>query len=327
MNIIESGLDKPTLRSMIIFIVIVAALALVSLVAAPLIASSMLLGQHFDQPQRDPLAFGIPADQVQRITLTTEDGLKLAAWRVFADADGDSPRGTVVILSGIQQPSVTAFFGYADLFAQAGWDSLLIEMRARSLSEGTTIGLGYSEVLDIKAGVDLLNNDPMSRASDRPIVALGTSMGGSTVLMAAASDTRIDAVIAVSAFSTFADAYVDNAANMGMPRFLGNASKPVMNFLIERRFGAEATAVKPICAIAQLGDRPVLLMQSTEDREVPASHFKRLKDAAQAAGVSVQTFLREGNHHFVIYSNLLSTPAADPEFSEALLAFVEKVAS
>ncbi len=52
---------------------------------------------------------------------------------------------TVIILSGIENPSVTAFFGYAKMLADNGWDSLLIEMRARNLSEGEKIGLGYTE--------------------------------------------------------------------------------------------------------------------------------------------------------------------------------------
>lgn len=332
---------------MLTAIAVALGIVLASLIIVPLFATSLLLNQHFEQPQHDPADFGLSPQQVERITLSTDDGLDLAAWRVLADAgsgegaadgtgaadtggdvDGDPantkqpPHGTVIILSGIQNPSVTAFFGYGRMLADAGWDTLLVEMRARSLSEGTTIGLGYTEWLDVKAGVDYLAADPRTDASDQPIIAMGTSAGGATVLTAAGEVPRIDGVIAISAFSTFTDAYIDNAANMGFPRSLGNASRPFMHLNLGMRFGFDATQRTPIAAVSKLGDRPLLLMQSTDDREVPYAHFERLHDAATAADVPLTIFVREGNYHFVVYSHLLENPEQDPEFTSALLDFL-----
>jgi hypothetical protein len=134
-------------------------LVLATLVSIPFVIMPMFLGQRYEQKQHNASDYGIEAE---RITLETDDALSLAAWRTRAD----NPKGTVIILSGMQNPSVTVFFGYAKMFSDNGWDSMLIEMRARSLSEGNEIGFGMTEWRDVKAGVDYLSADPDEGPAD-----------------------------------------------------------------------------------------------------------------------------------------------------------------
>ena len=158
-------------KTISIIIIAIIALCLVVLAVVPHIIMSPVLGKRVERPQYISEDYGITAEQ---ISLKTEDGLSLAAWHTKAN----SGRGTIILLSGIESPSVTAFFGYAKMFADNGWDSLLIEMRGRNLSEGREIGLGYTEWNDVVAGVDYLSDN--QEASDLPIVAMGTSLGGAT---------------------------------------------------------------------------------------------------------------------------------------------------
>jgi len=287
---------------------------LLILIAIPWYALSLFLNQRYVQPQFDALSFGTRSEQ---LTLTTQDGLNLAAWRTFAV---DEPLGTVVIVSGIQYPSVTAFFGYAQMLAQNGWDSLLIEKRARSLSEGETIGLAMTEWLDVEAGVNFLDDD--DRAGDLPIITMGTSAGGSAVLVAGSEVPRIDGVIAISAFTTFTDVYVDNMPMVGLPRFIGHLTRPFMWLQLGLRFGFDEINRTPIRALESLSDQPLLLMHSTEDWQVPFSHFENLYERAREVGIDVHPFTRLGNWHFVVYDQYIQTPYQDEDFSRAIFEFL-----
>jgi len=291
-------------------------LILAILIAIPWYALSLFLNQRYDQYQHDPNDFNIVAETV---TLTTYDDLNLAAWHVLSESD--QPHGTIIILSGIQQPSVTAFFGYAEMFSEAGWDTLLIEKRARSLSEGDSIGLGMTEWLDVEAGVLYLEDD--ERASNLPIVVMGTSAGGSTAMVAAGEIPRIDGVIAISAYTNFIDAYVDNVSLMGLPRWVGEATRPFMWLQLNGRFGTDDLNRTPLNALTAFDGRPLLLMHSTEDWQVPFSHFEQLEEVAIEAGIPLSTFVREGDWHFVVYDQYIYTPSQDTEFSYAIFEFLE----
>ena len=296
---------------------LIAVFFLILLILLPTFVISLFLGHRLEQPQHNSIEFGIES---QQIALLTDDGLTLAAWRTYAESE--TPKGTVIILSGLQMPSVTAFFGYAHMLAEMGWDALLIEKRARSLSEGEEISFGIREWLDVKAGVDFLAAD--ERAGALPIVAMGTSAGGATVIIAGGEIPRIDGVIAVSAYADFVELYVDSIPMFGLPRFLGRVTVPFMNWNLRARFGSDGLQYTPINGIERLGQRPILLMHSTEDWQVPFSHFERLYQTAEAGGISVSTFVREGDWHFVCYDAYVRNPAQDTAFSQAILAFLQQ---
>ena len=228
----------------------------------------------------------------------------------------------MIIVSGIHWPSVTAFFGYAQWLSEHGWDTLLIEMRGRSLSEGERLGLAMTEWMDVAAGVAFLDVD--IRAGELPIVAMGTSMGGATVLTAAAELPRIDGVISISAFSSVFAMYADSLELLGLPRFLAIATNPFMRLHVGLHFGFGEISRTPERAIRTLGERPVLLMHSTGDREVPFSNFEQLYQAAREGEALVDTFIREGDGHFVVYDHYLETPAEDAAFSNSILSFLSQ---
>jgi len=277
---------------------------------------TLFLGQRIYQPQHDSTDYGIESEH---ITLTTDDGLNLSAWRTYT---ANEPAGTVIIISGLQNPSVTAFFGYANMLAENGWDSLLIEKRARSLSEGESIGFGITEWLDVQAGVSFLAAD--RRAGDLPIVTMGTSAGGATAIIAGGEIPRIDGVIAISAYSNFVDLYVDSIAMMGIPRFIGIMTTPFMHLRMGMHFGFGRLGLTPVNGIAKLGQRPILLMHSTLDEQVLFPHFERLRHVAEENGIALTTFVREGDWHFVCYDWYVANPAGDVEFARAVLQFLEQ---
>ncbi|MGI6169443.1 MAG: alpha/beta hydrolase [Christensenellales bacterium] len=306
---------KPSRRKTLITIAIaVVVLFIGTLIAIPFMVMPMFLGQRFEQEQYISSDYGIDSE---RITLETDDSLSIAAWRTRAA----HPKGTVILLSGIQNPSVTAFFGYAKMLADNGWDSLLIEMRARSESEGDEVGLGMTEWLDVKAGVDYLADDDGSK--DLPIVAMGTSMGAGTVIIAAGETLEIDAVISISAFSTWSNMFAEHMSMAGIPKVIGVLDKPFVNMYLGFQFGFDALKYSPLNGIEKLGERPILMMHSTEDSQVPYSEFEKLLDKANKTQIDVTTFIREGDEHFVCYEEHIAAPERDLEFSKSILGFLD----
>lgn len=289
-------------------------LFLLFLAIIPHLIMKPLLEKRVERPQYISSDYGIDSEQ---ISLKTEDGLTLAAWRTRSKGT----KGTVIILSGIENPSVTAFFGYAKMLADNGWDSLLIEMRARNLSEGEEIGLGYTELNDMIAGVNYLSED--LDIANLPIIALGSSMGASTSIMAAGKDSRIDGVISISGFSSWEDVFIDNMRLADAPEFFCTLERPFIRLYLGFHYGFSATNYSPLKAIESFGDRPILLMHSTEDSQVPYPSFERLLKQAEKYGVNTYTFIREGDEHFICYEKYHKNPVEDTEFSNTILNFLE----
>ncbi len=303
-------LKRVVVVSLIVFLVV----CLIILVAIPIIMMNQVVNRRMMRDVYDPSHFGIEA---KNITLQTEDGLNLASWLV----ETDSPKATVIILSGIENPSVTAFFSYAKMLKGNGYNSLLIEMRAHNDSEGDEVALGMLEWKDVKAGVDYLKNH--AQLKNVPIVAMGTSMGGATANVAAGEIPEIDAVISISSFSSWPDVFGDMMTGMGMPSMFALLEKPFVNLYNGFHYGFKNLNFTPLNGIEKLGERPILLMHSLDDTQVPYASYERLLARANSAGVDVTTFVREGDEHFILYPEFFETPEKDVAFSNAIINFLD----
>lgn len=314
-EVIKKKKKKIWKRVCIVVAAVIVLLHLIALIAIPAIFMSDIVGRRYEQTQYSAADYGLEAE---RLTLHTDDDLAIAAWRTRA-ADA---KGTIIILSGIQNPSVTAFFGYAKMLADAGWDSLLIEMRARSESAGDEIGLGMTEWLDVKAGVTFLEGE--ADVGQLPIVAMGTSMGASTVIIAAGEVPGIDGVISISALSSWTDTFEDTMATMGVPGYFSVLERPFVSLYLGIHYGFDQLKYSAVDEIANLGDRPILLMHSKEDSQVPYPSYERLLNKAQGSGVPMTSFVREGDEHMICYDEFFDTPEKDAEFSAAVLQFLSE---
>jgi len=296
-----------------IILVAIIALAFCVLTILAFIITKNFLGRRIKQEQFVSSDFGIASEHV---TIKTDDGINLAAWKTKSNKD--MARGTIIIISGMEQPSVTAYFGFAKMFADNGWDSLLIEMRARGLSEGTTIGLGITEWLDVKGGVDFLSHGGF--AKDLPIVVMGTSLGAATAIVAAGEIKKINAVIALSAFASIGNMLAEVLPQYGIPKLIAKIDKPFINMALGFRLGFNALKYSAINGIKKLGSRPILLMHSTEDDQVPYSQYVLLRKVAKENDVNITEFVREGNYHFIV--DKLENPTQDEEFSTSIIEFL-----
>jgi len=247
----------------------------------------------------------------ERVTLTTSDGIDVVAHLVPVEA----PKAVAVFLSGIHRPSVTAFFGHAAMLREQGYASLLVEMRAHGESGGTRIAAGFEEPRDVQAAVAYLRAHPDYR--EVPIVAYGLSLGGATAINAAGLTPDIAAVVSLSAFSSWDGVFVDN---MGAPEPLATLQRAFVRLYTGLKYGFDLRHVVPTTQIANLGDRPALLMHSRGDTQIPFASFERL---AAAAPPQVETWVREGDLHFIVEDGVFLQPLEDPEYAARVLGFLE----
>jgi uncharacterized protein len=127
---------------------------------------------------------GVP---YERVTLTTYDGLKLAAWYV------PSRNGAAVIaFPGRSQP-----VPHARMLVRHGYGVLLLDRRGEGESEGDYNGFGWGAEADVAAAVGFLRGRPDVDA-DR-IGGLGLSVGGELLLQAAAHTRALRAVVSEGA--------------------------------------------------------------------------------------------------------------------------------
>ncbi len=280
------------------------------LIAMPPLIMYNMVNRHVDFVEMyEAKDFGIDAAP---LTLTTEDDLKLAAWEVACE----NPRGVVVFTSGIHNPSVTAFFGHAAMLREEGFVSVLVEMRAHGESEGDRIALGMEEVRDVQAAVDYIE----TKYGATPIVSYGLSMGGATAINATGEIPAIDAVISMSAFSSWTDVFCDTMkTTMGIPCVYVAMQRPFVTFYCGFVYGFSKLSINPLAEIKKLDGRPALLMHSTGDTQVPFKSFERLSAAAPQA----ETYVVEGDRHSILDDGEFTYPRRDPDFSGAVIGFLD----
>jgi len=201
--------------------------------------------------------FNIP---YQSLTLVTDDGVRLAAWYT-------PPRNGAVILLA---------HGYGDnrpewiheLLAKKGYGVIAWDARAHGESGGEISTIGYLEVLDVKAALKFA----LSQSDIKHIGAWGGSMGGATLIRAAASFPAIEALWIDSSFTSLNDEF-----NYLVPYPLIN---PLTKSLAEIETGINMNAIDPLNDIAKISPRPVYIVHGTGDTVAPSDAGRRLYEAA-----------------------------------------------
>ena len=224
-----------------------------------------------------PRDFGLA---VEDVTITTDDGLKLAAWLV--------PRPGA--------PAVILLHGYpadkADMLPIAAglaprFTVLLLDQRYFGRSEGRLTTLGFRERRDLARAVDFL-----AARGFGPVGVFGFSLGGAVALLAAAEDPRIRAA---AAYAPFADLTV---LGHELYAWLWLLKYPLvgMTRVWARLFlGHDITRPAPVEAAARLAV-PVLLIASREDEQIAFAHAERLRAALAANPRAEFLLLAHGRH-------------------------------
>lgn len=296
----------------------------VFMVAAPFAAIPVFLNRHVDYkgyvtedyPLQDIyFASDYSLDGTQ-MYLETRDRLNVWCY----ETNVEKPKAVVIYLTGIIQPSITYFYGHAAWMKENGYSTILLEVRGHGQSDGNRICLGYEETKDVRAVVNYIKSQDKYKGV--PIVLHGVSMGGAIAVNAFGQIDEIDALIAMSAYSSFEDAVMDLMEQHHVPGFIRTIEKPLVKLALEMSFGKDAVnEVKPIKQIKNAGERPALLIACTRDTNVPSINTERLKKA----NPNVQTWVRDSWEHFIVQNCDFKNMTEDEEYCKVILEFLKKV--
>ena len=145
------------------------------------------------------------------VSFITIDNIKLHSWFIPANKS----KGTILLVHGYGG-NKAALMKYAISLNKNNYNTLLLDLRASGLSEGSSTSLGYYEKHDIKASIDFLKNNNIENFG-----ALGFSVGGVALLSYLKENKNdIKSAIIVGVYDNIYDAVARRIKIVyGLPKF------------------------------------------------------------------------------------------------------------
>ena len=249
----------------------------------------------------DPMTdFGIAYEDVE---FPAVDASTLRGWWV-PGAEGASVGIVTVHGAGADRRD---FLRHLPMLREGGYPVLLFDEREHGISDGTGRGISYGvrESHDVSSAVAYAKE----QRGLEDVVVLGTSQGGASVLLAAARDEEIDAVISENPFTRLEDLLGDTAMMKQIPGQMRGAITRVALWRIGSRPGDG-----PIDHVARIAPRPLLLMHGTEDPVIAFGHSERILEAANHP--TAELWLAEGARHAALIDH------APDEYRRRIHAFL-----
>jgi dipeptidyl aminopeptidase/acylaminoacyl peptidase len=258
-------------------------------------------GGRTHEPERD---FGYAFESIE---FEAEDGATLRGW--WIPGIPDARVGVVTVHGG--GADRRDFLRHLPVFHEAGYPVLMFDCREHGISDGEDRGVsfGVREHADVISAV----HEARRRGALQRIAVVGTSQGGASVILAAARDPSIDAVVSENPYTDLLSLVRDGAAAFDTRAAVAPTFIDWVARLTAWRIGADR-APAPIDVVARIAPRPLLLMHGTDDRLIPPAHTERLHAAAPFA----ELWLLPGAHHAALFD------AAPDEWRRRVLDFLRR---
>jgi len=311
---VPPAVDKPTRkgRSWRIFVTVLLTLSIILMVGYS--AVSIYIAMRIMDVQRMPMnttpaALGL---QYKDVTFPSRyDNMQIKGWFI----PGIMPNGhltsqrTIIMVHGDASNRVDNGVGILNLssdLAHQGFAILAFDMRGNGQSSAAPRSFGLYEQRDVMGAVDFLNSGTLpypELGRTRAIAGWGESMGGSTLILAAANEPAIKAIVSDSAFTDVLPRIERDVPAAG---HLPTMFTPGGAIAAQVLYGVDYYHTRPVDVIANIAPRPILLIQGTDDnknhRDTPPSHMYILAAAALSApDANVQTWFVPGATHAQAY--------------------------
>jgi fermentation-respiration switch protein FrsA (DUF1100 family) len=219
------------------------------------------------------------------------DGSTLRGWWVPGESGA---RAGVVTVHGAGADR-REFLRHVPVFHVLGYPVLLFDCREHGISDGTAAGisLGIREHHDVSSAVAYMKQ---VRGLER-VGVVGTSQGGASVILAAAADESIDAVVAENPFTSIRELIAVGGARSGRetPELL---LRLITFTTLWRMGGLDVPA--PIEVVAEIAPRPLLLMHGDADRVIPV---QQTRDLYLATSGHAELWIAPGAEHARLYNS------------------------
>ena len=287
-----------------------AAAAAAAFVPAAYFGICTYAARRLSRPDRKALAstpseYGLRYEDVQ--FASAEDYIKLSGWLIGAHGDR-----AIIMLHGrdLTRDRDEAFLEKASILHNHGYDVLMFDFRGHGLSAGERYAMGAWETRDIAGAIHFLEG-----RCYRAIGTYGVSMGAAISLLAAPDHPEMKALMVDSPYADLPALLRTKLPRVsGLPAFCNPGI-----FLMGRvMYGIDFSRVKPVDALAKLGDRPVFHVQSRDgDDDVPRTEGYALGKAGER-NPNFTTWLAPGKGHVHSYSN------NKEEYTRRMLAFYDR---
>jgi fermentation-respiration switch protein FrsA (DUF1100 family) len=200
----------------------------------------------------------------------------------FYRGAGDSPRPTAILLHGL--PGIEKNLDIAYALRELGWNCLYFHFRGSWGSEGAYSLAGLAD--DTRAAVGWTLRKPSVDANR--LVLIGGSAGGHTVLLSAATDPRIRAVVGI--------APLIDPRTFDLGPSMANEFADMLSGVSGETLGMQWRELPPLTDhMGAMSSRPILLVTGDKDDLFPPSHYA---DFAAALPSVRWERAREGDHAF-----------------------------
>lgn len=198
--------------------------------------------------------------QLEPFQFTTADGLTLQGHKI---RQKNPSNRWLIIVHGYQSNEKRSLL-YAQGFYNYGYNIVTYSLRGHRPSEGKYITMGAKDASDLQ----ILIKNIIAENQDAQIVLHGTSMGGATVLLAAATvPEQVKAVIADCAYSDLFTIFSKELKfRFNLPSF------PVLYMaqqMAQLQAGFTISAVRPLDAVKK-ASVPIMFVHTAKDDFVPA---------------------------------------------------------
>jgi uncharacterized protein len=258
-----------------------------------------MTGPRRKSPWATPASVGLEYEEVE---VPSTDGITLRSWWVPAQ---NSSKAAVLVPGWGGYKFEEHLLQTLPVYHDAGYSSLILDLRAQGESDGKRRTLGYREVRDVRGALAWLRRQ--GYALDQ-VVLHGWSMGGATVLRAAPG-TGVAAVVEEAGYGD-----LPLLLRVKIPEFVrfGEVLEPAILLVgkLFPDFDYKEVVPKREAAMLSAEGVPLFIIHSTDDEIVPYEQAKLLAASHQEASL----WTLEGYRHVEAYEH--------PEYAHRLRAFL-----
>jgi fermentation-respiration switch protein FrsA (DUF1100 family) len=286
---------------LIVLLLLLSGIFTTSYAAISVYVASRLAFQTQVLPKGAPSEFGL---QYQNVVFPSRyDHLQLHGWLIPGILPGGALtlQRVIIIVHGQGTNRADPGAGLLDLssdLARRGFAVLAFDMRGNGESPPAPLSLGYFEQRDVLGAVDFLRSGILpypALGHPHSIGGLGFSLGAAALLLAAAHDFALKAVVSDSAYS---DALPILERDIPLDSYLPSWFTPGVLLAANIQYGVDFSAIRPVDFVASIAPRPILFIQGSSDQSTPPSNMFALAVAALSAPhAQVQTWLVHDADH------------------------------
>ena len=191
------------------------------------------------------------------VDLVASDKIKLTTWYIPVA----KPKAVLILVHGFSiiggRPHM---LGHAKYLSEAGYSTLLLNLRSFGNSQGNKITLGVNEWKDLVAAYDYLKSLPENR--NLKIGYMGVSMGASTSIITVGHTQKGDFIIASVPYSSFDSLFKIQIKEAGLPIWLFYPFLKLAAFL---ELGWDYQKYNPVNNISRVNVPQLLFLSSSDE--------------------------------------------------------------